>query len=77
MSPEPKEPVALGLPPAEVSSPWMTDVFQEMVNKLAWALGSTYRKPYSNKSSSTRKYAIKMATRAIKDNGYPEHIAKK
>lgn len=52
-----------------------TDSFKEMVNKLAWALGSTYRVPYGNQSTLAREYALKMAQAVIRDHGYPGKIA--
>ncbi len=48
-----------------------TDVFKELVNKLAWVVGSTYKKPYGNLKTSARQYAIVMAQAIVRDHGYP------
>jgi len=44
------------------------------VNKLAWALGSVYRKPYSGKRTICRMYAVEMATVVQQEHGYPMKI---
>ncbi len=66
----------LGNNPGDTISDLQTDAFKELINKFSWVLGSTYRKPYSNKGSAARKYALMMAMAVIRDNGYPEHLAK-
>jgi len=52
------------------------DVFKELVNKLAWVLGSTYRTPYSNRHMKARQLAIKLATRLVSQEGWPRQIQK-
>jgi len=66
----------LGIPPAATQPLMQTDAFKELVNKLAWALGSTYRKPYGQKRSSVRMVAQQMATSLMVVHGYPAHLAK-
>jgi len=70
----PTEP--LGIPPQDTVSKLQTDAFQELVNKLAWVIGSTYRVPYSSNKTRARSQAIKFATALLRSDGYPEKIAK-
>lgn len=53
-----------------------TDAFKELINKLAWVLGSTYRVPYTNSKTCARTYALRMARKVLADHGYPTKIAK-
>lgn len=66
----------LGLPPSETQLALQTDVVKELVNKIAWTLGSVYRESYSNMRSPARAYAWRIVKQVIKDNGYPSKIAK-
>jgi len=66
----------LGIPPHETQVTLQQDAFKELVNKLAWALGSTYRVPYANTRTAARQYAISMAGRVVEIQGYPSNIAK-
>jgi len=66
----------LGIPPAEARSLLQQDAFKELINKLSWCLGSTYRASYSNKRSAARTYAVKMARAIVRDHGYPSQIRK-
>ena len=66
----------LGIPGDQTQVALQTDVFKEVVNKLAWALGSTYRRPYNNRRTRARTLAIKMATRLFSQEGWPEQIKK-
>jgi len=75
--PAPKEPEGLlGIPPELTQVALQTDVFKELVNKLSWALGSSYRRSYANSKTRPRQLAIKIATRLILQEGYPQHIQK-
>ena len=65
---------ALGIPACDTHPPLQQDSFKEVINKLAWALGSTYRVPYSGKQSPARVYALRMAQAVLRDNGYPRQI---
>lgn len=64
----------LGLPPEATQPLLQQDAFKELINKLAWCLGSTYRTPYSNKRSATREYATLLAQMILYDQGYPKQL---
>lgn len=53
-----------------------TDIFKELINKLSWAIGSTYRRPYNNRRMRVRELAVKVATRLVSQEGWPSHIQK-
>ncbi len=72
----PADPDPLGVPAYDTHEALQTDVFKELVNKLAWALGSTYRLPYANNRTDVRHLARRMASQMIIDHGYPSHIAR-
>jgi len=67
---------ALGIPPEQAQLALQTDVCKEMVNKIAWVLGSTYRRNYSNMKTPARAYAWRIVKQVIKDHGYPDKISK-
>lgn len=64
----------LGISAAFTHAPLQTDAFSELVNKLAWVLGSVYRKPYSGLRTVARQYAIEMAVVVVQEHGYPMKI---
>jgi len=66
----------LGIPPHEAQIALQQDVVKELVNKIAWTLGSVYRRSYSNMKTPAREYAWRIVKQVIKDNGYPDKIAK-
>jgi len=66
----------LGLPPHETQLALQTDIVKELVNKIAWTLGSVYRAPYSNMRTPARTYAWRIVKQVVKDHGYPGKIAK-
>lgn len=66
----------LGIPPHEAQLALQTDVVKELVNKIAWTLGSVYRQNYSNMRTPARSYAWRIVKQVIKDHGYPGKIAK-
>jgi len=73
----PKEgPEPLGILPRDTVIGLQTEVFKELINKFAWALGSTYRVAYSNQRSEARQLAIRMAKRVVEVQGYPEYLRK-
>jgi len=81
LSPEPHEPStldehALGIPPYAAQSALQQDAVKELVNKIAWTLGSVYRRSYSNMRTPARAYAWRIVKQVIKDHGYPDKIAK-
>ncbi len=65
----------LGVPASATHAALQTDSFKELINKLAWALGSTYRTPYNNTSTPTRKLATRIAKHVMSSQGYPLKIA--
>ncbi len=67
---------AFGVPAHQTHPALQTDVYQEIVNKLAWCLGSVYRVPYSGKRTAVRIYAERIAQAVVRDHGYPVKIAK-
>jgi len=75
-NPNPKLKAAdtLGIPAAFTHPQLQQDCFKELLNKLAWVLGSTYRKPYSGVRSPARRYALEMATVVMQEHGYPMKI---
>jgi len=66
----------LGIPAVETVVGFQTEVFKELINKLAWALGSTYRLPYSNQRTPARQLAISIAKHLVDREGYPEYMRK-
>lgn len=66
----------LGLPPCETQIALQTDVVKELVNKIAWTLGSVYRQNYSNMRTPARAYAWRIVKQVIQDHGYPAKISK-
>jgi len=66
----------LGTPPLETHLALQTDCAKELVNKIAWVLGSTYRVPYANMRTDARQYAWRIVKKVLEDNGYPSKIAK-
>ena len=66
----------LGIPPYEAQIALQQDVVKELVNKVAWTLGSVYRRNYSNMRTPARAYAWRVVKQILKDHGYPDKIAK-
>jgi len=66
----------LGIPAHESQVALQQDAVKELVNKIAWTLGSMYRRPYSNMRTPARAYAWRIVKQVIKDHGYPDKIAK-
>jgi len=64
----------LGVPASRTHEALQTDAFKELINKVAWALGSTYRTPYNNTRSPTRQLASKIARHVLETQGYPGKI---
>jgi len=73
--PRPTSTEPFGIPASETLLALQTDAFQEIVNKIAWCLGSTYRVAYSNRRSPPRLYAQRIATAIFKAHGYPSKIS--
>lgn len=66
----------LGVPAVDTVSVLQQDMYKELINKLAWAVGSTYRRAYSRVSAPARVRAIEMARAMIKEHGWPDRIRK-
>lgn len=64
----------LGLPASQVQPQLTQDVFKELINKLAWCLGSTYRMPYANRRCAVRLLAVSLARAVVVEHGYPASI---
>lgn len=67
--------LAFGVSPADTHPALQTDCYKELVNKLAWALGSTYRVNYGSQKSPARQYAQRIVQAVLRDNGYPVKIS--
>ncbi len=67
---------ALGIPAWEAQIALQQDAVKELVNKIAWTLGSVYRRSYSNMRTPARAYAWRIVKQVLKDHGYPDKIAK-
>jgi len=68
--------LALGIPPNQAQIALQQDCVKELVNKLAWVLGSVYRRNYSNMRTPARAYAWRIVKKIIEDHGYPDKIRK-
>jgi len=66
----------LGIPPYKAQIALQQDMVKELVNKVSWALGSVYRRNYSNMKTPARAYAWRIVKQILKDHGYPDKIAK-
>lgn len=76
-APTPSEgPEPLGVPAPTTIVGFQTEVFKELINKFAWALGSTYRLPYSNQGTKARRLATLIAKHVVEKQGYPEYMEK-
>jgi len=53
------------------------EVYKELVNKLAWALGTVYGRSYSNKTTVARKLALQCASMVVSEVGWPDKIERK
>jgi len=72
----PREEHPFGIPTGDAQEDLRADVYKELINKIAWALGSTYRVNYSNSQQAARKYANRVVGRIISDHGFPHSIKK-
>jgi len=66
--------VPLGIPAANLTPEARHDALKELVNKFAWALGSTYRCPYTNRRTPTRGLAITLAANVLDKQGFPRNL---
>ena len=72
---EPEAP-RLGIPAADTVPALQQDCVKELINKLAWAVGSTYRANYSNMKAPARVLAWRIVKRILSEQGYPSKIGK-
>jgi len=63
----------LGLRSPSISPEDQNECFKELATKLAWALGSTYKVPYTNHKTSARSLAVRMAHHLLDTQGFPRH----
>ena len=67
-------PDPLGIPAQDTHPRLQSDAYKELVNKLAWVIGSTYQTPYAGNKTVCRTYARYLAADIIRDQGYPSKI---
>ncbi len=67
----------LGVHISDVDPELTPEVLKELTNKLAWALGSTYKLSYHGKRSRVREAAWDAVKELIHQHGYPEAILAK
>lgn len=72
--PRPVPPSSFGIPASQTHPALQTDAYKEIVNKIAWCLGSVYRVPYAGKRTAVRIYAERIAQAVVRDHGYPVKI---
>jgi len=72
---EPRSAQPLGLPPYKTQLALQQDIVKELVNKIAWTLGSVYRQSYSSMRTPARAYAWEIVKKVIEDHGYPDKIS--
>lgn len=70
------ESTRIGIAAHLTDPPLQQQVFKELINKFAWALGSTYRLSYSQRRSNVRLLAQALAKTIIENEGYPLAISK-
>jgi len=63
-----------GIEASETHIKLQSAAWAELVNKLSWAIGSTYRVPYRNPRVGVRVSALALAHVVLKDHGYPSHL---
>ncbi|HIB67755.1 MAG TPA: hypothetical protein EYO33_22315 [Phycisphaerales bacterium] len=61
----------LGVPADRHSPDLQSELYKEAINKLAWAVGSTWGVPYRNPRTGARELAINLATYLFATQGYP------
>ena len=66
----------LGVRAADTIPSLQTEAFKEIINKVAWAIGSSYRVPYRNPRTGARLLAITVASDLVSDQGYPRHVSR-
>ncbi len=64
----------LGIPATQAQPALQSEFYKELVGKLAWAIGSSYGKPYSNNRCVARLEAVELARAIVTDHGYSEAL---
>ena len=64
----------LGLDGQDTQIALQSDVYKELINKLAWVVGSSYGVPYNNSRTQARATAIELAAALIQTHGWPKKI---
>lgn len=75
--PVPPTPLAsdpMGLPGSATILLQQTDAYKELVNKLSWALGSTFQVPYTGNRTVCRTYVRHVVSAILRDHGWPRKI---
>jgi len=72
----PQAPSALGVHALDTHPELQTESFKELTNKIAWAIGSTYGRPYNNTRTPARLAAVSAAKVVVAAHGYPRKISK-
>ncbi len=68
---------SFGISGSETQKALEIDVFKELVNKIAWAVGTTYGRPYATRRDVARQLAVDLATTVVVEKGWPHSIQKK
>jgi len=66
----------IGIPAGNTIPAQQTEFFKELVNKISWALGTSYRVRYSSPGAEPRATALALAQRVISELGYGAHLRK-
>lgn len=67
---------SLGIHVEDTSLEWRHDRQKELINKVAWAVGTFYSVPYSARGSVAHGYAARIVRAVLRDHGYPGGLAK-
>jgi len=67
---------SFGISASETQKALEVDCFKELVNKLGWAVGSTYGRPYANRTNAARQIALALAMVVVAEHGWPHSIKK-
>jgi len=74
--PPPKDPLdsrvegAFGESPGWTPAEIQLSFNKELVNKVAWLIGTAYGKSYSNRRSPVKEYSYRIVKAIIRDHGY-------
>lgn len=74
--PPPRAEGSFGIPGHETQKALEVDAYKELVNKLAWAIGTAYGRPYANRGQVARQIALDLAAQVVEKHGWPARIRK-